>query len=136
MDQAQELRDRSQRFAAAIITFCDALPKDIRTQKLAGQLQDAATSMAMNYRAACRARSHAEFVAKICITVEEADEAQGWLETLIRSGKAVGEPVDGLLGEATELLHIFAASKRTAMNRKRQRDGQSPNHPIRESPNQ
>ena len=69
----------------------------------------------MNYRAACRARSPAEFIAKICITVEEADEAQGWLETLIDSGIATSPEARRLLQESTELLKIFAASKRTAM---------------------
>jgi len=71
MTEAERLRDRTQRFALDIMRFCDTLAKDVRTQRIADQLHDAAHSAAMNYRAACRARSHAEFVAKICITVEE-----------------------------------------------------------------
>jgi four helix bundle protein len=111
---AQELRDRSERFALNVVDFCDTLPKDSRTQEIAGQLQDAATSVFANYRAACRGRSPAEFLAKICITVEEADEALGWLELLVASRKASGTEVHILLREATELVKIFAASKRTA----------------------
>jgi four helix bundle protein len=112
---AEYLRNRSQRFALDVIAFCDTLPADERTQEIAAQLHDVANSEAMNYRAACRARSPAEFIAKICVTVEEADEAQGWLQVLIKSGKARGERVERLLREATELLMIFAKSKSTAM---------------------
>ena len=116
----QELRQRSQRFALDITRFCDTLPKDARTQELAGQLHDAATSAAMNYRATCRAWSNAEFVAKLCVTVEEADEAQGGRQILVESGKASGGEVQRLLGEATELVKIFSATKRTSMaNRRR-----------------
>ena len=117
MTTAQWLRDRSQTFAIDIIKFCDQLSTDHRTQQIAGQLHDAAQSVAMNYRATCRACSDAEFAAKICITVEEADEAQGWLEILIKSKKASGEEAQRLLNESTELLKIFSASKRTIMRR-------------------
>jgi four helix bundle protein len=112
---AQELRDRSHRFALDIIAFCKTLPTDSRTREIGDQLHDAAHSIAMNYRAACRARSRAEFIAKICITVEEADEAQGWLETLNDSGIATSPEARRLLQESTELLKILAASNRTAM---------------------
>ena len=85
----------------------------------------------MNYRAACRARSPAEFIAKICITVEEADEAQGWLETIIESRTATSEEARRLRQESTELLKIFAASKRTSMrnqaNRAKQRRSRNRN---------
>jgi four helix bundle protein len=122
---AKALRDRSQKFAIDVSRFCDTLPKDPRSQEIAKQLHDAAHSAAMNYRAVCRARSDEEFIAKICITVEEADEAEGWIETLLQSGKVSGEEAERLLDEATQLLKIFAASKRTvlrnAQRRKRER---------------
>jgi four helix bundle protein len=130
----EELRDRAQRFAVDVDTFCDSLPKDSRTQQIANQLHDAAHSAAMNYRAACRARSTKEFISKLCITVEEADEAQGWLEVLVKSKKASGQEVQRLLKESTELLKIFAASRRTVVRnaetrkRARHRHHQSPNH--------
>ena len=123
---AQELRDRSQKFALDVGKFCETLPKDERTREIASQLHDSAHSAAMNYRAVCRARSDDEFIAKICITVEEADEAEGWIDTLIKSGKTKGPEVQRLLDEATQLVKIFAASKRTIIRnaaiRKQQRE--------------
>jgi four helix bundle protein len=100
---------------AHIIAFCKTLPTDSGSRRISDQLHDAANSVATNYRATCRARSPAEFIAKICITVEEADEAQGWLQTLIESGTASTTEAHRLLQESTELLKIFAASKRTSM---------------------
>ena len=118
---AQDLRDRSHRFALDIISFCKTLPTDSDSRQISDQLHDAANSVAMNYRAACRARSPAEFIAKICTTVEEADEAQGWLETLIESGTASTPEARRLLLESTELPKIFAASKRTSIRNQAQR---------------
>ena len=69
--------------------------------------------MAANYRATCRARSKAEFVAKLGVVVEEADETVFWLELFHESGITDGRTMDGLYEEATELLAIFAASQRT-----------------------
>ena len=117
MTKAQWLRDRSQKFAIDIIKSATDYLEIIGPRQIAGQLHDAANSAAMNYRATCRARSDAEFAAKICITVEEADEAQGWLETLIKSKRASGDEAQRLLIESSELLKIFAASKRTIMRR-------------------
>lgn len=119
---AKELRDRSQRFALDVSRFCDMLPRDPRTQDIARQLHDSAHSAAMNYRAVCRARSDAEFIAKICITLEEADEAEGWLDTLLKAGKARGVEAERLLNEATQLVKIFSASKRTITRTARERD--------------
>lgn len=73
-----------------------------------------ATSVAANYRAVCRARSKAEFVAKIGIVVEEADETVFWLELLVETGIVEQSRRDNLLLEANELLAIFAASQHTA----------------------
>ena len=73
-----------------------------------------ATSMAMNYRAANRARTRREFIAKLGIVVEEADETVGWLELIVRSDLASGDELEWLLKEARELVAIFAASYRTA----------------------
>jgi four helix bundle protein len=111
----QELRDRSQRFALDVDRFCDSLPTDKRSQEIASQLHAAAHSAAMNYRATCRARSTKEFISKLCIVVEEADEAQGWLDTIVKSRKGNAESAGRLLQEATELVKIFTASKTTAL---------------------
>ena len=78
------------------------------------QVLRSGTSVAANYRATCRARSKAEFVAKVGIVVEESDETVFWLELLGDTGIVRPERMEALLGEANELLSIFAASQRTA----------------------
>ena len=74
--------------------------------------------LAANYRAACRARSKAEFIAKIGLVLEEADESVFWVELLSETGTMKAERLEGLLGEARELTAIFTASQRTARNGK------------------
>ena len=116
---ADELTERSKRFAIAVIHFLRTLPKTDEARILSRQLLRSATSVGANYRAVCRARSKAEFVAKIGIVVEEIDENVFWLE-LIRDAAILGPgKPDDLLHEANELLAIFSASQRTARNRGR-----------------
>lgn len=106
------------------------LPNTLEGRRVGAQLFDAGTSVASNYRAACRARSHAEFVAKIGLVVEESDECTFWLAFLGRT-QIMPEPVvRSLLQEAEELLAIFAASHRTASGKlqKRSRRSQITNH--------
>lgn len=78
--QAEELKTRTMRFALDICRFIKRLPVDEPGPTAKRQLAKAATSVALNYRATCRARSHNEFTAKIGIVAEESDEVQGWLE--------------------------------------------------------
>ncbi len=78
------------------------------------QVLRAGTSVAANYRAVCRARSRAEFISKVGVTVEEADETVFWLELLVETGIVPKEQMQSLLAEANELLAILAASQRTA----------------------
>lgn len=85
---------------------------------LGRQLLRSGTSVAANYRAACRARSRAEFAAKIGTVVEEAEETAFWLEMLEETGVARPAQTAELYAEATELLRIFAASHRTARSRR------------------
>jgi four helix bundle protein len=115
----QELRARIDRFADQVITFCRIGPADSLTLRLLTQLQDAATSVASNYTAACRAQSKAAFVAKLSIALEEADESVGWLQRL--SNHAIGdrETVARLLQEACEISAILNASRQTATGRRR-----------------
>lgn len=82
------------------------------------QLLRSGTSVAANYRAACRARSKAEFISKIGTVVEEADETVLWLELLEDTHVVPKAKIDDLLREANELLAIFAASQRTAKGKK------------------
>jgi len=91
-----------------------SLPKAVEAQVIGKQLLRSGTSVAANYRAACRARSKAEFVAKIGVALEEADESVLWIEMLIDLGVLKKERLDQLLNEGRQLTAIFTASRQTA----------------------
>lgn len=110
----EELRARTKRFALRIIRLFQKLPRTPEAQILGKQLLRSGTSVGANYRAAGRARSGAEFSAKIGIVLEEADEAVFWLECLMEAGIVNESLLRDLLKEANELVAIFAASYRTA----------------------
>lgn len=122
----QELRDRIDKFSVDIINFCKALPADPLTRRTALQLHDAGTSVASNYRACCRAQTRAGFIAKLSIALEEADECVGWLDKLAVTRQAEGPEVKRLFQEASELVAILSASRRTAMNRRRKPPAPNP----------
>ncbi len=117
MTTPQALRSRTQDFALAVIRFCRTLPNNNEGWVIGKQLLRCGTSVAANYRAANRARSHAEFIVKIGIVVEEADETVFWLELLKCAAVAREEALAPLMSEARELLAIFAASQKTAKAR-------------------
>jgi four helix bundle protein len=110
---ADELKLRTTQFALRIIRLVAALPKTIEGRAIANQLVRCATSVAANYRAACRARSRGEFVAKMGVVLEETDETQLWLELIIES-KLLPVKFEPLLEEASELVAIFVASRKSA----------------------
>ena len=110
----QELRDRSKAFAISIIKFVDLLPKKESAFIIKKQIIRSSTSVASNYRAACRARSDAEFFAKICIVVEEADETLFWLEIIEEAEIFNGQILIDLKRESLELLKIYSVSKKSA----------------------
>src|SRR6266853_2407239 len=112
----EELRDRTKKFALRIIRLFRSLPFRTDTQVLGKQLLRCGTSVAANYQSVCRARSKAEFIAKMGVVVEEADEAILWLELMTESGIVSAAKTEALLKEANELTAIFAASQRTARN--------------------
>lgn len=114
-----ELERRSQAFAAAVVSLCTETRKLPGARNMADQLMDAATSVGANYRASSRARSRAEFVAKLGIVAEEIDESVYWLELMARTNVGDRRTVGLLLPEAKELRAIFAASYRTARRGKR-----------------
>ena len=114
MTKPEEMRERTKWFAVGIIKLFRLLPKTEEARVIGRQLLRSGTSIAANYRAACRARSKAEFTAKIGIVVEEADETVFWLELLIAAQIVRHDQVVNLTSEANELLAIFAASQRTA----------------------
>ena len=109
-----ELKDRTKQFALRILNLVGALPNTIEGRAIANQLVRCGTSVAANYRATCRARSKAEFVAKVGVVLEEADETLLWLE-LIREGKMLpAKRVEPLLMEANELVSIMVTSRKSA----------------------
>jgi four helix bundle protein len=115
--QAEELKKRTKQFAIRIVRLHQALPKRDEARVIGKQVLRSGTSVAANYRAVCRARSKAEFVAKIGVVVEEIDETIFWLELLVETGIVAQSKMESLQKEATELLAIFAASQHTARSR-------------------
>jgi four helix bundle protein len=113
VNQAQ-LKARTLQFALDVLNFCRSIRNTWEGRRIGDQLFDAASSVAANYRAACRGRSKAEFIAKIGIVVEEADESEYWLIFAGQAGLGDRRTREGLLNEAAELLAIFAASQITA----------------------
>ncbi|HEY6304995.1 MAG TPA: four helix bundle protein [Candidatus Angelobacter sp.] len=101
-------------FALRVIKMSDALPRTRAAGVITNQVLRSATSMAANYRAVGRARSKAEFVAKLGVVLEEADETVFWLELLTDAGIVSTEKMRDLLGEANQLMLSFSASRRTA----------------------
>ena len=110
----QNLKDRTQQFALDVIRFVESLPASETCRVLGRQLLRSATSVGANYRAVCRARSKNDFIAKMGIVLEEADESAYWIELLIASNKARPNQSAELLREANELVAIATASIKTA----------------------
>ncbi|MGD1024172.1 MAG: four helix bundle protein [Candidatus Sulfotelmatobacter sp.] len=110
----QELRDRTKAFAVRIVKLYRPLPYTADAQVVGKQLLCCGTAVAANYRAACRGRSRAEWLAKIGLVVEEADETVFWLEMLSDCDIVNGEGCKDILREACELSAIFTASQHTA----------------------
>jgi four helix bundle protein len=115
-----ELKARTQRFALDAIRLSHSLPRDSVGSVIGCQLLRAATSVGANYRAACRARSRSDFIAKLKIVEEETDETAHWLELLDESNTVPTARLGGLRGEADELLRIVVSSIRTARSRQKE----------------
>jgi four helix bundle protein len=111
---SETLRNRTKQFALLVIRLCRGLPRTQEGTIITRQLLRSSTSVGANYRAVCRARSDADFVSKLGIVLEEADETLFWLELLVDSGVAQPDKTAPLLKEANELVSIFVASLRTA----------------------
>jgi len=114
LNRAKQLQDRTKEFAVRIIKAFAKLPKDEATRVIGRQFLRSGTSLAANYRAACRARSGADFISKISVVTEEADETLFWLELLVNSELITTKKVQSLMAECEELLKIFSASLATA----------------------
>ncbi len=114
VDKHHELRTRAKAFALRVIRMSQALPRNREATVISQQILRSATGMAANYRAAGRSRTRAEFIAKIGVVVEEADETVFRLEMLADSGIVQRRKLEKIQAEANELLAIFAAARRTA----------------------
>jgi four helix bundle protein len=114
MPTNRDLRERTIVFAVAIIQFCRELPRTAEGRHIGGQLLRAGTGVAANYRAVCRSRSRADFIAKLGTVIEEADESDFWMEVAVRSNVSSGVTVVELRAEANELVAIFTQSQKTA----------------------
>src|SRR5436190_20297141 len=110
----EEVRNRTKQFAIRIVRLFRSLPKTDEARTIGRQLLRSGTSVAANYRAVCRSRSKAEFIARLGIVVEEIDETVLWLELLIDSDILSAARLSDLLKEANELLAIFTTSQLTA----------------------
>jgi four helix bundle protein len=109
-----DLKKRTRAFALRILKLVDALPKTTAVRALASQIVRSGTSVAANYRAACRAKSPADFIAKMGIVEEEADETLFWLELLEESELVATAKLAAIKNEANELIAITVASIKTA----------------------
>jgi four helix bundle protein len=114
---ADAFKKRTKKFAIDIIYLYRRLPKSEEARIIGRQLIKAATSVASNYRAACRGRSDNEFYSKLSIVVEEADETVFWLEVLMEAN--IYKVEDNILKEAGEILAVVSASRKTMKENKK-----------------
>ncbi len=120
---AEELKKRTKKFGLNTIKLVECLPSTQAGRVIGNQLLRSALSVGANYRAACRGRSKADFISKVGITIEEADESQHWLEMLAEAGIVSPDKLKPLMQEANELVAILTASAKTArenLNRRTQ----------------
>ena len=118
----ENLKARTKTFTLDVVSFCADLPRSIEIGHVRGQLQRAATSVGANYRAACRSKSKADFVAKLGTVEEEADESAFWLEFIksldarrnLKLDDKLKHELNRLWDEACQLLAITISSKKTA----------------------
>jgi four helix bundle protein len=116
---AERVRKRTRDFALRVIRLVEALPKTKTADVIGRQLLRCGTSVGANYRASCRAKSVADFIAKMGIVEEEADESIYWIELLVDSGLIKRERVENLLNEVDQIVAIVVSSIKTARRRKR-----------------
>jgi four helix bundle protein len=110
----ENLKKRTKQFALDVVKFFEALPRNETCRILGRQLLRAGTSVGANYRAACRAKSTADFISKMGTVEEEADESSYWIELLVENGVVAEAKTAPLLKEANELFAIAVSSIKTA----------------------
>ncbi len=109
-----ELKQRTKDFGKRAIKLIESLPKNMTASVIGRQLLRSATSVGANYRAVCRAKSRADFIAKLGIVEEECDESLYWLEMLVETNQTKSVLVSNLMKEGEEILAIVVASAKTA----------------------
>jgi four helix bundle protein len=114
----EEFKKRTKVFAVRVINLVDRLPSSRATNAIANQLVRSGMSVGANYRAACRAKSRADFISKMGTVEEEGDETLYWMELLVESGKVKAAVLKDLMREAGEILAITVASINTARSKK------------------
>ena len=111
---AEDLKSRTKQFGLRTIKLVEALPPAKTATMIGNQLLRSGTSVGANYRSACRARSKPDFISKVSISIEEADESLFWMELLIEAGIIPPEKLNSLTKEANEIIAILTASVKTA----------------------
>jgi four helix bundle protein len=114
-----EMKDRTKKFAKEVVKLCRKMPDNIEGRLIGNQIFRSGTSVAANYRAACRARSTADFISKLAIVEEEADETLFWLELITEMKIIDNKCTDFLMKENNEIIAIIVASIKTARKTKR-----------------
>jgi len=114
LNRAKQLQERTKKFAIRVIQASTRIPKTEAGRVLVRQLLRSGTSLAANYRAACRSRSTADFVSKISVATEETDETLFWFELLVESDLVKAQLLRPLMAECEELLKILSKSLATA----------------------
>jgi four helix bundle protein len=109
-----DLKRRTKLFALRILKLVAALPKTVAGRTIGNQLARSGTSVPANYRAACRARSKAEFISRLGVVEEEADESALWLELIMECELMKKTLVEPLWVEADELVAIMTSSRKSA----------------------
>jgi len=111
---AEEMKTRTKQFALRVIKLTNGLPRSDVGRVIKNQILRSGTSVGANYRAACRAKSTADFLSKMATVEEEADETMYWMELIIEAGLMSEKQISGLYGEVNEILAIIVSSIKTA----------------------
>jgi four helix bundle protein len=129
---ADELKRRTKQFGLRVVRLYRSLPRSAEAQVIGRQLLRSATSVGANYRAVCRARSDADFAAKLAIFIEEADESLYWLEMLVEAQILPLKRLSGLMAEGEELVKIFVSPRQTVRRRENDSKFKIQNSRLRE----
>ncbi len=114
-----DMKRKTMQFGLNIIKLVESLPRGRTADAIGNQLLRSGTSVGANYRAACRARSRADFISKMGIVEEEADESTYWIEVLVESGKVEFKTIESLMNDGNEILAITVSSIKTARSNRK-----------------